>query len=98
MNGERAEQIAIAIRFKEYLLTRDVRSRAVVIDFFIAWALQQGGMPGILAWFRNLKEINDRPDAKERKEQIKEDAYWDELLLEHSRDIDFLWMMLRFHA
>jgi hypothetical protein len=98
MSYVRAEQIATAIRFKEYLLTRDVRSRAVVIDFFIAWALQQGGMPEILAWFRNLKEINDRPDAKERKEQIKEDAYWDELLLAHSHDSDFLQMISMFTA
>jgi hypothetical protein len=92
MNGERASQIAQAIRFKEYLLLRDVASRRVVIDVLIEWLLQHGGMPGIVLWFQNLRTLNDQLDAKERKEQIRADACWDDLLLIHSADADFVAM------
>ena len=98
MSYVRAEQIATAIRFKEYLLGRDVQSRRVLLDFFIKWTLQQGGMPEILAWFQNLNEINDILDSKEWKDRIKADAYWDDLLLAHSHDSDFLQMISMFSA
>jgi hypothetical protein len=98
MSHVRAKQLAMTIQFKEYLLGRDVQSRRVLLDFFIKWTLQQGGMPEILAWFQNLKEINDILDSKERKDRIKADAYWDELLLAHSHESEFLQIIARFTA
>jgi hypothetical protein len=96
MNSERATQIATAIRFKEYLLTRDVASRRVVLGVLRQWLLERGGMPGIVAWVENLQDITNTIDAKDRKEHSKSDAYWDELLLEHSKDTDFFLMMTAF--
>jgi hypothetical protein len=93
MNGERATQIATAIRFKEYLLLRDVASRRVLLGVLREWLLERGGMPGIVAWVDNLRLINDQIDAKDRKDQIKSDAFWDDLLLVHSKDAEFLNMM-----
>jgi hypothetical protein len=93
MNGERATQIATAIRFKEYLLLRDISSRRVLLGALREWLLQRGGMPGIVAWVDNLQAINEQNDGKDRKDQIKFDAFWDDLLLVHSADAEFLSMM-----
>jgi hypothetical protein len=92
MSYVRAEQIATAIRFKEYLLGRDVQSRRVLIDFFIKWTLQQGGMPEIVAWFEMLKHINPILNT------MQSDVHWDELLLAYSHDSDFLQMISMFSA
>ena len=90
MSYVRAEQIATAIRFKEYLLGRDVQSRRVLIEFFIKWLLQQGGMPEIVAWFRRLEVINPILNT------MHSDVHWDELLLAFSHDSDFLQMISMF--
>ena len=88
-------RIALAIKFKEYLLTRDVSSRRIVIEHFIGKiTLPQD----ILFWFQNLKAINDQIDVKDRKEQIKSDAFWDDLILEHSKDSMFRYHMWFFCA
>ena len=92
MSYVRAEQIATAIRFKEYLLGRDVQSRRVLIEFFIKWLLQQGGMPEIVAWFEILKTINPILNT------MQSDVHWDELLLAYSHDSDFLQMISMFSA
>jgi hypothetical protein len=92
MSYVRAEQIATAIRFKEYLLGRDVQSRRVLIEFFIKWTLQQGGMPEIVAWFEILKTINPILNT------MQSDVHWDELLLAYSHDSDFLQMISMFSA
>ena len=92
MSYVRAEQIATAIRFKEYLLGRDVQSRRVLIEFFIKWTLQQGGMPEIVAWFERLKTINPILNT------MQSDVHWDELLLAYSHDSDFLQMISMFSA
>ena len=92
MSYVRAEQLASAIRFKEYLLGRDVQSRRVLIEFFIKWALQQGGIPEIVAWFEMLKHINPILNT------MQSDVHWDELLLAYSHDSDFLQMISMFSA
>jgi len=92
MSYVRAEQIATAIRFKEYLLGRDVQSRRVLIEFFIKWTLQQGGMPEIVQWFERLKTINPILNT------MQSDVHWDELLLAFSHDSDFLQMISMFSA
>jgi hypothetical protein len=92
MSYVRAEQIATAIRFKEYLLGRDVQSRRVLIEFFIKWTLQQGGIPEIVAWFEILKTINPILNT------MQSDVHWDELLLAYSHDSDFLQMISMFSA
>jgi hypothetical protein len=85
-----SRQIARAIEFKEYLLNRDVASRKVLIDFFIDWLLPRGDMPAVLTWFQNLRAINGVLHA------THPDAYWDDLLLCHSRQSAFLEMVRQF--
>lgn len=79
-------RIATAIKFKEYLLNRDVQSRRIVIDYCIE---KLGLTTPIRNWFQNLRMINDQIDAKDRKEQIKADAFWDSFILEHSKHESF---------
>ena len=81
-----SRRIAIAIKFKEYLLTRDVQSRRIIIDHFI----EKLSLPiPILNWFYNLRGINDQIDAKDRKDQIKVDAFWNTMINDHSKDSIF---------
>jgi len=74
----RIKSISNAIKFKEYLLNRDVSSRRIIIDHCISLTENH---PAIVGWFHNLRAINDQLDSKDRKEQIKADACWDELIL-----------------
>lgn len=76
---ERIQTIAVAIKFKEYLLLRDVSSRRIIIDKCIEMLPQS---PKVVLWLKNLRAINDQLD----REQIKSEAYWDDLILEHSKD------------
>lgn len=80
---ERIREIASGIKFKEYLLNRDVPSRLIIIDHCIG--LIDPSSP-IATWFQNFRAINLQPDAKDRKEQIKADAYWNDLILEYTKD------------
>jgi hypothetical protein len=91
-----SRQIARAIEFKEYLLNRDVPSRRVVITFLIDWLTPRSDMSGVLVWLQNLQAINNSPDAKDRKEQIRADACWDDLLLVHSGQSAFMEMVRQF--
>ena len=91
-----SRQIARAIEFKEYLLNRDVASRKVVLDFFIDWLLPRTDMPEVLLWFQNLRSINDQLCAADRKTGIRADAYWDDLLLSHSKQSAFMEMVRQF--
>ena len=83
---DESRRIAIAIKFKEYLLNRDVSSRRILIDWFIE---KLGLSAPIRTWFMNLRAINDQIDAKDREEEIRTDAFWGSLILEHSRDAMF---------
>ena len=83
---ERIKSVGRAIKFKKYLLGCDVSSRRIIIDECIR-NLDQS--PKIVAWLINLRNINDELDPKDRKEQIKVDAYWEEMILEHSKDPRF---------
>ena len=83
---ERILGISRAIKFKEYLLLRDVSSRRIIIDTCIQMLPQS---PKVVLWLKNLRAINDQLDSKERREQIKSEAYWDDLILEHSKDPRF---------
>ncbi len=80
---ERTHSVARAIKFKEYLLLRDVSSRRIIIEHCIE---MMKDCPAAVAWLKNLRSINDQIDSKERKEQIKTDAFWDDLILVHSKD------------
>ena len=91
-----SRQIARAIEFKEYLLNRDVSSRKVLIDFFIDWLVPRGDMPAVLTWFQNLRAINNDMCSADRKAAIRMDAYWDDLLLIHSRQSAFMEMVRQF--
>jgi hypothetical protein len=91
-----SRQIARAIEFKEYLLNRDVGSRRIVLDFFIDWLLPRNDMPNVLAWFQNLRSINNDMCPADRKTAIRADAYWDDLLLNHSKESAFMEMVRQF--
>jgi hypothetical protein len=75
------EAVALTIRFKEYLLNRDVASRRVILNTCImtveGWENEKRAQ--ILVWLQNLLAINDIMSSKERKEQVRYDACWDEL-------------------
>ena len=83
---QRIQNITLAIKFKEYLLNRDVSSRRIVIEECIR---QLDQSPKVVLWLKNLRAINDQLDSKERREQIKTDAFWDDLILVHSKDPRF---------
>ena len=90
---ERIQAIAVAIKFKEYLLLRDVSSRRIIIDKCIDTLPQS---PKVVLWLKNFRAITDQLDSKERREQIKSEAYWDDLILEHSKDPRFNMIMKLF--
>lgn len=88
----RPRQIANAIRFKQYLLTRDLESRRVVLDFFI----ETIESPEIRTWFQLYRAITDASPT-ERKEQNKADANWVEFLTVHSTNPQLQYLMDEFH-
>jgi hypothetical protein len=94
-NLDRIGEIATGIKFKEYLLSRDIPSRLIIIDHCIG--LIEPSSP-IAAWFQNFRAITLQPDAKERKDQIRADAYWNDLILEHTKDRMFGTIMSWFMA
>jgi hypothetical protein len=85
---DRIKSVGRAIKFKEYILNRDVSSRRIIIEECIR-NLEQSHSPKVVAWLINLRSINDQLEPKDRKEQIKVDAYWEEMILEHSKDPRF---------
>ena len=90
---DRIGQISRAIRFKKYLLSNDVSSRRIIIETCMKMLAQS---PKVVAWFQNFQAINDLADDKERKEQIKVDAYWEEFILVHSADPQLSTLMALF--
>jgi hypothetical protein len=72
---------AQSIRFKEYLLGRDLSSRRVILQAAIAYAEKSPNemKPQIIGWLNNVLNINNIIDDRERKEQIRFDVFWDEL-------------------
>jgi hypothetical protein len=72
---------ALSIRFKEYLLGRDLSSRRVILQTAIAYAEKSPNEMKlqIVGWLRNVLNINNIIDDRERKEQIRFDVFWDEL-------------------
>ena len=82
----RPRQIANAIRFKQYLLTRDLESRRIVLDFFS----ETIEAPEIRPWFTDAAPT-------ERKEQNKADANWKEFITLHSTNAQLQSLMDEFH-
>lgn len=88
----RPRQIANAIRFKQYLLTRDLESRRIVLDFFS----ETIEAPEIRTWFQLYRGITDAAPT-ERKEQNKADANWKEFITLHSTNAQLQSLMDEFH-
>ena len=74
-------RLALSIRFKEYLLARDLPSRRIILEAAIAYAEKSSNdkKPQILSWLHNFLAINNIVDDRERREQVRYDAFWDEL-------------------
>ena len=91
-------RVNLSIRFKEYLLSRDISSRRVILETAIGYMEKSGDArkQPVLAWLRNLLNINGLPDSAERKEQIRFDACWDELHLELNKSAALYTVMYSF--
>jgi len=83
------QRVALSIRFKEYLLSRDLESRRVILNTLIALTETSGDTMKhqILMWLQNIASINNNIDNKERREQIRMDAFWGELHYELSKSV-----------
>lgn len=84
MNINRLQTLKLTIAFKNYILSLDVHSRRHVIETCISYmeSSEDNLKNKCITWLQNIKNINDNFDSKERKEQIRFDACWDELHLE----------------
>lgn len=73
--------VALTIRFKEYLLNRDRSSRRVILTTCIEFMDTAADEKRVqaLAWLHNLVAINDIIVTAARREQVRFDACWDEL-------------------
>lgn len=74
-------RVALSIRFKEYLLGRDLSSRRIILQTAISYAEKSNNekKEQVLGWLNNVLHINSLIEEKERKEAIRYDAFWDEL-------------------
>ena len=91
-------RLKLSIKFKNYILSIDVDSRRILIDEFINFMNQttdDGMQQQCILWLDNLKQINSL-HSNERKEQIRFDACWDELLLSLSKSKNFYYLMTHF--
>jgi hypothetical protein len=77
-------RVALSIRFKEYLLGRDLSSRRIILQTAISYAEKSNNekKEQVLGWLNNVLHINSFIEEKERKEAIRYDAFWDELHLD----------------
>jgi hypothetical protein len=69
---------AQSIRFKEYLLGRDLSSRRVILETAIAYAEKSPNdmKPQVIGWLNDVLSINNIIDSNQ---QIRFDVFWDEL-------------------
>ena len=77
-------RVALSIRFKEYLLGRDLSSRRIILQTAISYAEKSNNekKEQVLGWLNNVLHISSFAEEKERKEAIRYDAFWDELHLD----------------
>lgn len=75
-------RVALAIRFKEYLLQRDLQSRRVIlgacIEWINTWTQDDPQHIVYLDWFQHFSELNELRDSWDRRLRLRFDAYWDE--------------------
>ncbi len=92
MDIQNVINLRTTILFKKYLLSIDIPSRRHVIETCIKhMELSSDDMKTqVILWLNNLKNINDIIDSKERKEQIRYDAFWDEF---HTELLKSKWLM-----
>lgn len=74
-------RLALTIRFKEYLLNRDVSSRRIILNACIHFMenVTDEKKVQVVGWLQNLLEITSTLDTEERKQRVRFDACWDEL-------------------
>ena len=91
-------RVNLSIRFKEYLLNRDVSSRRVILETAIRYVQKSDDTmkSQVLMWLRNLDEINTELNTEKRKEQIKFDVCWDELHTELNKSSSLYTVMYSF--
>jgi hypothetical protein len=77
--------INLTIRFKEFLLTKDVHSRSIILNKCIEWfSYELSHSPNessanCYAWFQNARNVNDEFSNEMRKETFKSHNIWGEL-------------------
>jgi hypothetical protein len=87
--------VAKSIKFKEYLLNRDVQSRRVVLNTAIRFMEETNDEKKVqvIAWLRNILSLNEMP-GQERKESMRFDVFWDELHSELCKS-EWFYIMMR---
>jgi len=88
--------VAMTVRFKEYLLNRDIASRNTILLACIDYmetALDNNIKTQGIEWLRNLALITATVDTDERKQRIRFDACWDELHHGLSKSTSFMRMV-----
>ena len=77
--------INLTIRFKEFLLTKDVHSRGIILSKCSEWfgyELSHSSTESnskCYAWFQNARNINDEFSNEMRKEAFKSHNIWGDL-------------------
>lgn len=92
--------IRLSIQFKEFLLSKDVNSRAIILEHCYNWfLLEEQRMPydsqvhECAVWFQNSLSINFLHNSFDRKKQITDIDLWNNLHYELSKCPSFLKLM-----
>ena len=87
--------IKLSIEFKEFLLSKDIHSRRVVLDKCKEWfQLEYSHTPDDLInkcflWFQHAQTINQNNDDESRKEHVKSHYIWEDLHTNLSKCLSF---------
>jgi hypothetical protein len=102
MSSPKQEELEIALRgiklsieFKEFLLSKDIHSRRVILSKCIEWfQLEYSHTPdervnNCYLWFQEVYAINQNSQDEKRKDLIKSPELWDNLHLNLSKCLSF---------
>lgn len=73
-------RVALSIRFKEYLVGRDISSRRIILQTAISYAEKSNNekKEQVIEWLNNLTKIHRQVNMPE----VQYDVLWDELHLD----------------
>jgi hypothetical protein len=87
--------IQLSIQFKEFLLSRDVNSRGIILSKCSDWfQLENSHSPSetnnrCYVWFQNMSNINQEFSNETRKEVLKSHITWGDLHYNLSKNLAF---------